>query len=99
MPESASPLTVCLLGPFEAHLNGQPLPRLRSRKGEWLLALLTLKAGLEVERDWMKALLWPESPEANAQLSLRVSLKDLRRALGPKRRGWPVPLSIRYAWT
>ena len=38
------PLTIQLLGPFEVRLHGQPLPRLRSRKGLWLLALLTLRS-------------------------------------------------------
>jgi DNA-binding SARP family transcriptional activator len=45
-----SPLTIRLLGPFEVRLRGQPLPRLRSRKGQWLLALLALRHGHEVDR-------------------------------------------------
>jgi DNA-binding SARP family transcriptional activator len=77
-----APLSICLFGPFEARVNGAPLPRLRSRKGQWLLALLALRAGREVQRTWLVGMLWPDSPEAAALASLRSSLKDLRRALG-----------------
>src|SRR5690349_13667057 len=78
----AFPLHVRLLGPFEAGLYGNPLPRLPSRKGLWLLALLALRHGREVERSWLAGVLWPDSSEAAALASLRNSLKDLRRALG-----------------
>jgi predicted ATPase/DNA-binding SARP family transcriptional activator len=77
-------LTICLFGPFEVQLNGAPLPRPRSRKGLWLLALLTLRHGREVERDWLAGTLWPESAPAQAFHSLNMSLTDLRRALGPE---------------
>jgi DNA-binding SARP family transcriptional activator len=80
--ESAVPLAIHLFGPFEVRLHGQPLPRLRSRKGQWLLALLTLRHGGTVERPWLAGTLWPDSPEAAAFASLRSCLKDLRRALG-----------------
>src|SRR5436309_8638615 len=80
--ESAITLALHLFGPFEVRLRGQPLPRLRTRKGQWLLALLTLRHGREVERAWLAGTLWPDSSEAAAFASLRNSLKDLRRALG-----------------
>jgi predicted ATPase/DNA-binding SARP family transcriptional activator/class 3 adenylate cyclase len=75
-------LSIRLFGPFEARLNGRPLPRLRSRKGEWLLALLVLRHGGDVERSWLAGLLWPDSSELQALANLRLSLLDLRRALG-----------------
>src|SRR5438270_10149138 len=78
------PLTLRLLGPFEARVNGAPLPRLRSRKGLWLLALLALRQGSEVARDWLAGTFWPESTDRLAAHSLRVCLADLRRALGPE---------------
>jgi DNA-binding SARP family transcriptional activator len=81
-PVILSPLSICLFGPFETRVNGALLPRLRSRKGQWLLALLALRAGREVQRTWLVGMLWPESSEAAALASLRSSLKDLRRALG-----------------
>src|SRR5947209_4598825 len=79
-----SPLVIRLFGPFGAWVRGDPLPRLRSRKGQWILALLALRPGCEIERDWLAGTLWPDSPEPQALLSLRISLKDLRRALGPE---------------
>src|SRR5437867_714353 len=51
-------LAILLFGPFEARLNGEPFPRLHSRKASWLLALLALRHGAEVERDWLQATLW-----------------------------------------
>src|SRR5215216_3813849 len=79
---AASPLAIWLFGPFELRVNGTPPPRLRSRKGEWLLALLALRHGAEVERSWLAATLWPDSPDLQAMANLRISLTDLRRALG-----------------
>ena len=46
------PLRLHLFGPFEVWLNNQPLPRLRYQKSQWLLALLTLRKGAPVERDY-----------------------------------------------
>jgi predicted ATPase/DNA-binding SARP family transcriptional activator len=77
-----APLTICLLGPFAVQIDGSPLPPLRSRKGQWLLALLALRADRDVPRDWLAGLLWPESEQADALRSLRQSLNDLRRAFG-----------------
>ena len=42
-PGSPAPLILHLLGPFAGYVHGAPLPRLRSRKGQWLLALLALR--------------------------------------------------------
>src|SRR5688500_15418380 len=78
-----SALTLRLFGPFEARVNGAPLPRLRSRKGYALLALLTLRQGAEVERAWLAGLLWPERPTSQSLATLRRDLTDVRRALGP----------------
>src|SRR6185312_3136329 len=100
MPDcSTLPLSIRLLGPFEAHLSGRPLPRLRSRKGQWLLALLALQAGRSpgCERAWLVGMLWPDSPEAAGFANLRSSLKDLRQALGPEasRLCAPTPRTLR----
>src|SRR5262245_12663783 len=81
-PSHASPLALRLFGPFEAQLHGQPLPPLRARKGAWLLALLALRPGRDVDRAWLAGTLWPESPERQASMSLRRCLADLRQALG-----------------
>jgi DNA-binding SARP family transcriptional activator len=81
---ASCPLTLRLFGPFEVCVGGAPLPRLRARKGQWLLALLTLHAHRDVERAWLAGTLWPASPEPQAFNNLRVNLTDLRRALGPE---------------
>ena len=71
-----------LLGPFEARIDEQPIGHLRSKKSRWLLALLALRAGREVERSWLAGTLWPNSSDAQALSALRTTLKDVRRALG-----------------
>src|SRR5262249_43092206 len=64
-------------------LNGRPLSRLNLRRGEALLALLALRQGAEVEREWLAALLWPDSEPSRGLKNLRNCLTDLRRVLGP----------------
>src|SRR3712207_2457628 len=59
-------LTLQLFGPFEARVHGDPVPQLRFRKGQWVLALLALRAGRVVERDWLAGLLWPDRTETPA---------------------------------
>src|SRR5437773_470149 len=85
MAPADSPCRLCirLFGPFEAQRHGEPLPPLRSRKVQWLLALLILRHGREVERDWLAGLLWPAHPTPRGLALLRRELHDLRRALGP----------------
>jgi predicted ATPase/class 3 adenylate cyclase len=78
----AAPLEIRLFGSFEVSVHGQPLRRLRTRKGEWLVALLALRRGEELERGWLAGTLWPESRGEQALLSLRKTLQDLRQALG-----------------
>src|SRR5689334_22768229 len=81
MPTSA-PLAICLFGPFDLRVDGNPAPRLRTRKSQWLIALLVLRHDREVQRSWLAGTLWPDSPEAQSFASLRVALNDLRAALG-----------------
>src|SRR6266511_465579 len=78
--EAVSGLEIRLFGPMQVRIGLRPLPRLRSRKGLWLLALLALRAGRPVERGWLAATLWPDCDEAHARLNLRQSLHDLRLA-------------------
>jgi DNA-binding SARP family transcriptional activator len=79
-----SRLEIRLLGPFEVRLDDRPLPRPRTRKAQWLLALLALRPGVQVDRSWLAGMLWPDRLEAQAFTSLRNSLADLRHALGPE---------------
>src|SRR5262249_35901799 len=77
-PRAGNPPVRCLA----VCLQGTLIPPLRSRKARWLLALLVLRRGRPVERDWLAGLLWPESSQSRALYSLRRRLTDLRRALG-----------------
>src|SRR5580700_11928233 len=75
-------LDIRLFGPFDVQINGEPMPHLRTRKGQWLLALLILRRGAATERSWLAGTLWPNSTESQSLANLRLSLTDLRRALG-----------------
>ena len=77
-----SSLDIRLFGPFAVCIGGQPLAPLHSRKGHYLLALLTLRHEREVERDWLAGTLWPDSTERQALHNLRQTLSNLRHALG-----------------
>src|SRR5207249_4463459 len=67
---------------FAVRLNGRPLPRPTYRKSQSALALLALRHGCEVEREWLSGLLWPEATPSAGLNSLRKCLTDLRHALG-----------------
>jgi predicted ATPase/DNA-binding SARP family transcriptional activator len=47
-----------------------------------MLALLTLRHGRPVERDWLAGTLWPDVLQSQASASLRAVLSELRVALG-----------------
>lgn len=76
------PLEIRMLGPFDVRVEGQPLPRLRTQKGRWLLAILALRSPRPVERSWHAGTLWPDSSDDKALFNLRHALVDLRRSLG-----------------
>jgi len=73
---------VRLFGPIEVLVDGQTLPRLRSRKALWLLALLILRGGRPVQREWLATILWPDADQAAGLANLRTNLSELRSALG-----------------
>src|SRR6185437_4632433 len=74
------PLTIRLFGPFAL----SPVAVRCPRKAEWLVALLVLRAGREVDRAFLAGTLWPDTSEAQALYDLRRELSRLRRALGPE---------------
>src|SRR5215831_3369518 len=76
------PLTIRLFGPLQVIVQGEPLPWVRTRSVEWLLALLALRHGRAVSRAWLAGALWPESDEGQALANLRSDLVRLRQALG-----------------
>jgi predicted ATPase/DNA-binding SARP family transcriptional activator len=75
-------LQIQLFGAFDVRVNGVPIPPLRSRKVQWLLALLILRHGQALDRAWLAGTLWPESAHSQALYNLRQSLSNLRHVLG-----------------
>ena len=75
-------LVIRFFGGFEARRDGLPLPRTRTRKDVWLLALLALRNRQPLDRTWLAGTLWPESAEKQSLGYLRSSLYILRCALG-----------------
>ena len=94
--QAGATLSLRLFGPFQAGWGQRPLPRLRTRKEQWLLALLALRSPSGVEREWLAGTLWPECDESRAFSNLRRSLSNLRAILGPDARRIvsPTPGSI-----
>jgi predicted ATPase/DNA-binding SARP family transcriptional activator len=84
-PES-SQLSIRLLGPFDVQFGGERIDRIHSRKEQWLLALLALRSGREVTREWLAGTLWPDSLKQQALAYLRRSLYLLKAALGDQSR-------------
>jgi hypothetical protein len=50
---TAAPLTIHLFGPMRVLVHGKPMPRVRARSAEWLLALLVLRHGRTLDRAWL----------------------------------------------
>ena len=86
-----------LLGGFDVLVNGEPLPPLRSRREQWLLALLVLRHDRDTSRDWLATTIWPDAEESQARFYLRKSLSNLRNALGSEaaRLLSPTPRTVR----
>lgn len=53
-----------------------------ARKTEALLAVLALRPGVALAREWLAALLWPDAGESQSRTSLRQAVSHLRRSLG-----------------
>jgi DNA-binding SARP family transcriptional activator len=73
-------LSVSLLGPFRATLDGQPLAGLESDKVRALLAYLMVEWERPHRREELAGLLWPERPESVARQDLSQAFSNLRRA-------------------
>jgi DNA-binding SARP family transcriptional activator/tetratricopeptide (TPR) repeat protein len=82
-------LTICLLGPFTALLDGVPLTGFRSDKVRALLAYLAVEAHRPWTRATLADLLWPDFPEKAAQSNLRNAISNLRSVIRDQRAGTP----------
>lgn len=83
-PKYSVSLDLRLFGTFDVRVQGQPMPSLRYRKDQWLLALLALRHDREVSRDWLAETFWPDNEESQGKFYLRKSLSSLRNVLGPE---------------
>jgi len=73
-----------LFGAFNAHVEGITFekrflkPNYARQKSRWLLALLALQKGAEVDRDWLVEQLWPDEDPRKTKQQLRNCLHDVR---------------------
>jgi len=74
-------LSLSLLGPFQATLDGAPIGSFKTDKVRALLAYLAVEADRPHRRETLCGLLWPESTDDSARASLRNALSLLRRAI------------------
>jgi adenylate cyclase len=90
-------LTLCLLGSFEATLDGQPLTAFESDKVRGLLAYLGVESGRAHSREKLAGLLWPDSSETAARANLSHVLTNLRQVLGDRDAQTPFVLASRQS--
>ena len=80
-------LSLSLLGPFQATLDGEPIASFRANKVRALLAYLAVEAHRDPRghpRQALAGLLWPDKPERAALTNLRTALATLRLAIGDR---------------
>src|SRR5581483_2126335 len=78
---TAAPLSLTLLGGFQARLASGRVLSLRTKKAQALLAYLAARPGRAHPRAKLAALLWGEAGDEQARSSLRQTLFALRKAL------------------
>ena len=74
-------LSLILMGPFEALLDGQAITAFQSTKVRALLAFLAVERTRPHPRETLAGLLWPNVPESCAHHSLNQALSNLRSAI------------------
>jgi len=77
-------LSLSLLGPLRAILDGEPITGFASNKVRALLAYLAVEVAQPHPRSYLAGLLWPDSPERYALSSVRSALANLRTAIGDR---------------
>jgi predicted ATPase/DNA-binding SARP family transcriptional activator/uncharacterized protein HemY len=74
-------LSLSLLGPLQAALDGELVTGFATDKTQALLAYLAIEADHPHRRDALAGLLWPDQPQKKARHNLRQTLSYLRQAL------------------
>jgi DNA-binding SARP family transcriptional activator len=77
-------LSIGLLGPFQATLDGAPVSGFAYTKVRALLAYLAIEAERPQTRAYLAALLWPDVAERLARQNLSQALTMLRNILGDR---------------
>ena len=80
-------LSLSLLGPFQAMLDGEPIAGFEANKVRALLAYLAVEAHRHPRghpRQALATLLWPDKPDGAALANLRNALANLRSAIGDR---------------
>lgn len=89
-------LSLSLLGPWQATLDGQAID-LKYDKVRALLAFLAVEADRPHRRETLMDMLWPELSDSAARNNLRQVLLTLREAIGDRKRETPYLLASRAA--
>jgi DNA-binding SARP family transcriptional activator len=76
------PLEIRLFGSCDILLDGIAVTPLRLRKDMLLIALLTLRRGKVVDREFLASVFWSDSVQAQAYYNLRQTLVSLRKLFG-----------------
>ena len=74
-------LSLILMGPFEALLDGRAITAFQSSKVRALLAFLAVEMARPHPRETLAGLLWPNVPDGCAHHSLNQALSNLRCAI------------------
>lgn len=90
MMSPAAKLSISILGPFKAEIDGKLLLGFRSAKVRGLLAYLAVESQRPWPRPMLADLLWPDLPERDAQSNLRNALANLRNITGDRQREIPI---------
>ena len=77
-------LSLSLLGPFQATLDGEPVAGFESDRVRALLAYLAVEPDRPQRRETLIGLLWPERTERSARQNLSQALFNLRRVIGDR---------------
>ncbi|MBN2006097.1 MAG: transcriptional regulator, partial [Anaerolineae bacterium] len=77
-------LSLSLLGPFQATLDGVPVTAFESDKVRALLAYLAVEHARPQRREMLAGLLWPDMAERAARTNLRHVLANLRTVLNDR---------------
>ncbi|MBI5029356.1 MAG: tetratricopeptide repeat protein [Chloroflexi bacterium] len=83
-------LSLSLMGPFQATLDGQPVTSFESDRVRALLAYLAVESNRPHRREGLATLLWPNWPDRSALTNLRNALSNLRKAIGDRQASTPI---------